>query len=313
MNLEFAKEVKAGLSANPKHLSSKWFYDKRGDELFVKIMNMPEYYLTDSEFEIFSTQTDKIVRALKGESSRMAIYELGAGDGTKTIELLKALNPNHFTYYPIDISQNALDNLNRRLEHELPKIEVKPLHGEYFKVLGNLGENKETNKVILFLGSNLGNMHDDIAKDFVSQLAESMESGDKLLMGLDKIKPEHIVLPAYNDKQGYTREFNLNLLHRINRELNGNFDVSSFEHKPKYDEQTGIASSVLVSTKNQQVRIESLELTVDFTEGEPIHTEVSRKYDRSILDKVIEGSGLSVLHEFNDSRNYFMDVVLIKH
>ncbi len=312
MNEAFANEVEFGLSAKPKRLSSKWFYDHIGDDLFVKIMNMPEYYLTDAEFEIFSTQTEEIVESLKGDHSGVAIYELGAGDGTKTIELLKAMNPAHFTYHPIDISQNALDNLKLRLEKELPEIKVKPLQGEYFKVLGNLSSDTGTNKVILFLGSNLGNMYDDMAKDFMSQLADSMQSGDKLLLGLDKIKSKDIVLPAYNDKQGYTRDFNLNILHRINKELGGDFKVSEFKHSPKYDEQTGIASSALVSSKKQQVRIELLDMTVDFEAGEPIHTEISRKYDLEILNKVIEGSGLSIMNEFNDARNYFMNVLLKK-
>ncbi len=312
MNEEFAREVKEGLSAKPKYLSSKWFYDEIGDQLFVNIMNMPEYYLTDAEFEIFSEQTTEIVRALTEDVSKMALYELGAGDGTKTIELLKSMNSNEFVYHPIDISQNALDNLKVRLHNELPEIEAKPLQGEYFQVLDSLSVDNATNKVILFLGSNLGNMYDDVAKEFMGQLAQSMQSGDKLLLGLDKIKSVDVVLPAYNDKQGYTRDFNLNLLSRINKELDGDFDVASFQHVPKYDEESGIASSALVSSKKQKVNIGKISKTFHFEEGEPIHTEISRKYDLQILDKVIEGSGLRIIREFNDSRKYFMNVLLIK-
>ena len=311
MNQEFAKEVREGLSSSPKHLSSKWFYDKIGDDLFVKIMNMPEYYLTDAEFEIFSEQTSEILDSIQSEEEKIELYELGAGDGTKTIQLLRAMNSNNFTYHPIDISQNALEQLEQRLKLELPEVEVNPLQGEYFGVLENLTSKRK--KVILFLGSNLGNMYDKTATAFMTQLAAQMQTGDKLLLGLDKMKSKSIVLPAYNDEQGYTRDFNLNLLKRINKEFGADFNVEQFEHAPNYAEETGIASSALISKSKQSVTIKNLDSTFEFEEKEPIHTEISRKYNLEILENLIADSGLEIKKEFNDSRNYFMNVLLVKN
>jgi len=311
MNLQFAEEIIEGLSSTPKQLSSKWFYDKIGDGLFVKIMNMPEYYLTDAEYEIFSKQTSAILDEFEVNKSQLELYELGAGDGTKTIQLLKAMDPKNFTYHPIDISENALNQLQERLAKELPEVSVAPVQGEYFEVLESLSKNES--KIILFLGSNLGNMHDDVAKQFIKQLAEQMQAGDKLLLGLDKMKSKAIILPAYNDKQGYTEAFNLNLLSRINSEFDADFNLAQFEHRPNYDEETGIASSALVSKCRQTVNIKSLDKTFEFEENESIQTEISRKYNLDILENVFAGSGLAIKKEFNDSRNYFMNVLLEKN
>lgn len=306
----FADEVREGLGSSPKHLSSKWFYDKRGDQLFVKIMHMPEYYLTDCEHQIFKEQSLDMVAAFGFEDAPFELIELGAGDGTKTLELLKVLDPNQFVYKPIDISEHAVQTLTKRVNDELPDVAVQGVQGEYFQVLRTL--QSEAAKVILFMGSNIGNMLDERAGKFLRELGGVMNASDKLLMGIDLKKSKDIVLPAYDDAQGYTKAFNLNILHRINRELGGNFDVAQFKHAPSYDEVTGIAKSHIRSKIDQEVRINALGECYQFSEGEEVFVEVSRKYDDDILEKIIKNSGLKVINRFYDDRQFFCDVLLCK-
>ena len=254
---QFIKDVDQGLSGEKKTLPSKYFYDKKGDQLFTQIMNLPEYYLTRAELEVFEEQTDKIISALGlHQYTNFELIELGAGDGTKTKRLLRALLKNNFKfgYLPVDISQNALDQLETSLLKELPELTVEKKQGDYFQILKTLKDTHHP-KVILFLGSNLGNMTDDEASDFIYQLGTNLKVNDKLFLGVDLIKDENVVLPAYNDKSGITREFNLNLLHRINTELKGDFCLNSFDHTPEYTQEEGIARSFLTSTKEQDVQI----------------------------------------------------------
>lgn len=315
MNEQFKQDVLEGLSANPKFLSSKYFYDEIGDELFVEIMNMPEYYLTNSEFEIFSEKTPELIKAFEVKTDeKFQLIELGAGDGTKTKELLKSLiNQNYnFDYVPIDISQHALDKLKKSLQNELPELTVCTQQGDYFKVLSSLKQGDER-KTVLFLGSNLGNLKDDLSAKFLYQLGSNLNQNDRLLLGVDLIKSKEIILPAYNDAGEITAKFNLNLLTRINNELGGNFDVNNFKHKPEYSEEEGIAKSFMVSTKNQQVEINSLEKVFEFKKGEKIHTEISRKYNDEILAKIIENTDFTIENKILDSKEYFADYILKKN
>ncbi|MDC1221160.1 L-histidine N(alpha)-methyltransferase [Salibacteraceae bacterium] len=307
----FGKEVEEGLKSNPKSLSSKWFYDEIGDKLFVDIMNMPEYYLTNCEFEIFSKQTNAIIDAFGVEDELgFDLFELGAGDGTKTIKLLNELSGHNFTYRPIDISGHAIDSLTNRIKKEVPKIKVEGIQGEYFNVLESLKTSRP--KIILFLGSNIGNLLDDLAKKFLMQLSTSMNAGDKLLLGVDLKKPKSIVLPAYNDAGGITAKFNLNLLNRINRELGGSFDPMAFRHVAEYSEETGLAKSFIQSIKRQKVEIKNLDMTILFEEGEKVFLEVSRKYDDDILNAITLNTSLDLVQKFYDSRKYFCDLILEK-
>ncbi len=312
MNEQFQIDVEAGLSNTPKTLPSKYFYNEEGDALFVKIMHSPEYYLTRAELEIFQTQNQQIIDSFDmDKDSYFELIELGAGDGLKTKELLKKLDSENynFSYLPIDISQNALKQLEACLKDELPNVSVQPKQGEYFKILASLKENSHP-KVVLFLGSNIGNLSDDMASKFIYQLGGNLKTHDKLMLGVDLIKPSSIVLPAYNDQQGYTRDFNLNLLRRINNELDANFDITCFAHRPEYDEEEGITKSFLVSTKNQTVRINAINKSFDFAEDEKIQTEMSRKYNDDIVHKLIEKTDFTIVAKFTDSKNYFADYIL---
>jgi L-histidine Nalpha-methyltransferase len=241
------------------------------------------------------------------------LIELGAGDGTKTKELLNYLISNgfQFDYRPLDISQNALNGLKSALNEEIPALSVQLLCGDYFEVLTSLKSSKHP-KVVLFLGSNIGNMLDARATEFMKQLSESLSLNDAVFLGVDVIKSREIVLPAYNDAQGITAAFNLNLLRRINRELGGNFDVESFEHCPEYTEEEGIAKSALRSKKEQVVHIQALNQDFHFAEGEQIHTEVSRKYNDAVLSEILAQSQFRMAGKLVDSKNYFADYVLVK-
>lgn len=314
MNKNFQNEVNLGLSAKNKTLPSKYFYDAIGDALFVEIMKMPEYYLTNAEFDIFKNQNQALIKALKLNSNAFFdLVELGAGDGTKTKELLKALDHQgyQFEYAPIDISDNALKHLKTSIQKELPTVQIKPKQGDYFNVLADLKSAKHP-IVVLFLGSNIGNLPDESAKEFIQKLNDNLKVGDKIILGVDLIKSENMVLPAYNDAQGITKRFNLNLLTRINNELDADFDIDAFDHKSEYTEAEGVARSFLVSNQDQDVTIKSLGKTFTFQKNEKIHTETSRKYNDQVLNAILEHSSLRVIDRLTDSKNLFADYILEK-
>lgn len=310
MSTQFATDVQDGLDKKQRTLPSKYFYDRVGDELFVKIMHSEEYYLTRAEFEIFSQQTKELFEAFRVDNLDFDLIELGAGDGTKTLELLKAIPTEQFVYKPVDISGNALSKLEARVQAEVPGIQVSTLEADYFEALRSIGGEKK--KVVLFLGSNLGNMLDSQASTFMMNLSNCLNKGDIVLLGLDLKKPGDIVLPAYNDSTGYTKAFNMNLLHRINTELGGNFNLDLWEHAPQYDSEIGMAKSFLKSRAEQSVTINSIGKSYYFKEGELIHTEISRKYDEQVLENVLIGTSLSITRFFYDSKEYFTDVLLQK-
>ncbi len=314
MNEQFAKDVKEGLSKTSKSLSSKYFYDEKGSALFTKIMKLPEYYLTDAEFEIFQTKASEIIDLLGISAHKnFDLIELGAGDGYKTIELLKSLDKRnfHYTYSPIDISQKALCQIEENILQQLPGKKIYPRKGDYFHILHDL-KKSQFPKVILFLGSNIGNMNDSLANSFLSNLSDTLSGGDKIILGVDLKKSKEIVLPAYNDSQGITSAFNLNLLTRINRELDANFDTSLFEHIPEYNEKEGVAKSSIRSKVAQKVKIKAIDLKVSFVEKEHIHTEISRKYDDVIINNLCFNTGFKVIGKLTDKRNYFADYIFEK-
>jgi len=310
---QFMADIDAGLSSAPKTLPSRYFYDEIGDRLFIEIMALPEYYLTDAEMEIFSEQTQELINGLGLIPGKdFDLIELGPGDGTKTKELLKALCSGGytFTYRPVDISGNVLDILEQNLLPEIPNLKIQKHRGDYFRELHALSA-VDKPKVVLFLGSNIGNMRDDMAGRFISDLVEELDKGDQIVLGVDLKKPGEIVLPAYNDSNGTTARFNLNLLTRINRELGGDFDLTLFSHSPEYDDEKGEARSYLTSLADQKVFIDKLNRHYTFAKGERILMEVSRKYTDKILTKLIEGTELRISGKLMDSRNYFCDYILV--
>lgn len=309
INQTFADDVRAGLTAEPKYLLSRYFYDAAGDKLFQKIMNLPEYYLTWCEFEILQKHWQSILQKLEGKP--FDLVELGAGDGVKTRVLIRQFlaEKADFRYLPIDISKNVLDLLRETLQEKWPELHVTPVEGEYFSALQEIDRLSDRRKLVLFLGSNIGNMKQERAADFLHQLRQRLHPGDLLLVGFDLKKDPATILAAYNDSQDVTKEFNLNLLRRINRELNADFDLSAFSHWPNYNPLSGETKSYLVSEKQQTVRIGALELEVPFRKWEAIDMELSKKYDRPEIEWLAEHADFEVEAWFFDEKQYFADVL----
>lgn len=307
---EFAKDTEAGLSAQPKRLSSKYFYDKVGDKLFQDIMHMPEYYLTDSEFEIFETQGQNILDF--AYDSGFDLIELGAGDGLKTKLLLNELVKQNadFQYIPIDISSNALEGLESDLNVTMPQVKVKPMQGDYFAILEKLKGISSRNKLVLFLGSNIGNFTKQEAKEFLCGAYDALSSGDRILLGVDLKKDPAIIQNAYDDAAGITASFNLNLLSRMNKELGADFDLSAFKHWETYDPVSGETKSYIVSKKDQEVYFSHLEKSFSFEAWEGIWVELSQKYSLSEIEKFANDCGFVIENHFLDSKKYYTNTML---
>lgn len=306
---QFLNEVQSDLSQFPKRLNPKYFYDEKGDKLFQQIMSCDEYYPTNCELEIFKTRSSDLVEVLCDGSTPFDLIELGAGDATKSKFLLKALLERgcDFTYMPIDISHHMIEYLESSLPKEVGKLEVKGWSGEYFEMLDAAAAFSKRQKVVLFLGGNIGNFEPADAIEFCKKLNSSLQPGDLVLMGFDLKKHPQVILAAYNDKAGYTRAFNLNLLHRINSELGGNFDVSQFEHYPMYDPSTGACKSYLISLTDQEVTIG--DQTFQFARNEYIYMEISQKYSVEETDAMAKACGFMPMQHLFDQQRWFLDSI----
>ncbi|HXH70996.1 MAG TPA: L-histidine N(alpha)-methyltransferase [Pyrinomonadaceae bacterium] len=305
----FADDVLRGLSATPKFLSSKYFYDDEGSRLFQEIMNLPEYYLTRAEFEIFSTRTREIFESFTAQTATFDLIELGAGDGTKTAVLIDYFlkQVTDFSYMPIDISQEAVDFLTEKFKNEFPTLAMNPKTGDYFRILETLKTESKRAKIILFLGSNIGNFSRAQAQDFFRQLRGVMNDNDLLFVGFDLQKDPRVILRAYDDAQGVTAAFNLNLLTRINRELGANFNTKDFSHYAIYRPVECAARSFLISRRAQQVFVEALGKSFEFAAWEPIFMEISQKYSVEMIEDLVRSSGFQVAQNFFDSNHHFLD------
>jgi L-histidine N-alpha-methyltransferase len=301
------QDVQKGLLAEPKRLPSKYFYDAKGDKLFQDIMQMPSYYLTNSEHEIFETKKEAILQAIG--RAPFELIELGAGDGTKTKVLLQYLLEQKvdFVYRPIDISKNVLFHLEQHLKESLPELKIDSVPGDYFEKLGELKKNKDTRKVALFLGANIGNYTRPNATNFLTNVGNALNNNDFLLVGFDLMKDPQTILNAYNDAGGITAAFNLNLLHRLNRELGADFNVAAFKHWETYNPVTGETKSYIVSCKKQRVQLEKLEMEVSFEAWEAIEVELSLKYSVHDIEAMAHNAYFEVVEHFYDKKRYFVD------
>ena len=300
----FADDVLAGLSANPKQLASKYFYDELGSALFDAITVLPEYYLTRAETAILREWGWEMVRAI---GNPIEFVELGSGSAVKTRILIEeALRVQRtLRYSPIDISGEALRASATSLVAAYPALTVRAFEGDYFSMLGT-PELRTTGKVLaMFMGSNVGNYEPPAAIELLSAVRKMLKPGDGLLLGADLKKDPRVLQLAYDDPAGVTAAFNKNLLGRINRELGGRFDLSQFEHVAEYDEKRGCVASYLRSRRAQQVRIEALDIAVQFAEGERIHTESSYKYSNDDLKALGNAAGLNLARTWTDSQERF--------
>lgn len=306
---DLSLEVLNGLSKYPKRLSSKYFYDDEGSKIFSKITDVEEYYLTNCEYETLDTHKEDIAKLLENE--KFNFIELGAGDGKKTKILL-----NHFLdkkldfdYIPIDISKGAMDDLVSNLKKEMPTLSTKGIVADYFQGIKWLSQNNNRKNLVLFLGSNIGNFSKPDAFVFLRSLWNSLNNEDYLLIGFDLKKDIDKLLWAYNDSKNVTRDFNLNLLKRINKELGGNFDCNKFTFFATYNAISGAMESYIVSLEDQSVYIEELEQSFTFKAWEPIHTEYSYKYTASDINDLASHTGYSVEKQYSDSKKYFVDSI----
>lgn len=305
---QFYRDVAAGLSARPKRLDSKYFYDAAGDRLFQQIMQCPEYYPTRCEMEIITQQNRQIVQCIREHLPAFDVVELGAGDATKSIHLLRRLLDEglQYTYYPVDISRNVIDQLEQALPARLPGLQVQGLNGEYMDMLQEAAARSHRNKLVLFMGGNIGNFTPEEALAFCRSIREHLQPGDLLLTGFDLKKHPQLVLDAYNDRQGLTRAFNLNLLHRINRELDADFRPEQFDHFPVYDPVTGACKSYLVSKQQQEVHI-GRHISIGFEANEPIYMEISQKYSLHETEQMARAAGFTPVQCFLDQQQWFAD------
>lgn len=303
----FYTDVIRGLSHTPKYLESKYFYDVVGDHLFQRIMQLPEYYLTGCERDILSTQADDIIQTLRDYAGEFDLVELGAGDATKTEYLLRKLlqQKAKFTYFPIDISNNVIQSLNEELGGRIPGLDFHGLNGEYMDMLRESSTLSTKKKVVLLMGANIGNFQPAEAKAFCQELHDHMQPGDLLFTGFDLKKDPQVILDAYNDTQGVTRDFNLNLLTRINKELGADFQLSDFRHFPTYDPLTGSCKSYLISLKQQWVHIDGT--PIHFDAYEPIYMEISQKYSLDEIHEMGRSTGFEPIADFRDKRRWFTD------
>ncbi|MBX3611549.1 MAG: L-histidine N(alpha)-methyltransferase [Hydrogenophaga sp.] len=295
-----AGDVLAGLSATPKRLSSKYFYDAQGSRLFERIMRLPSYYPTRVEARMLRRHARDLLHALAPTGAAVELLELGSGDGRKTLALCRAwLKAGaSLSYRPMDISAQALDRLGQRMAKQLPDLAVHPLCGDYFQTwpIPRAGRHQ----VALFLGSNLGNFAETEAVRFLRRVRAHLRAGDSLLLGLDLRKDPHTVLAAYNDPEGVTAAFNLNLLRRLNRELGMDFALDAFRHYASYCPLQGVARSFLVSQAAQAVHSTVLGTGFHFARGEVIYTEQSQKYDQAAVQSLTAQSGFAVHSWFED-------------
>lgn len=308
---QMMEEISEGLQSDTPYIPSKYFYDNHGSRLFEEIMRMPSYYLTDAEKHILETHHQNIIRYFAHDSDNINLIELGAGDGIKTQILTESLMKNNirFTYVPVDISNEALKNLETNFNRKYPQIKIQPLHTDYETGLSSLNQQNGAKNVVLFLGSTLGNFTPQASYDFLAMISRNLKANDLLLIGLDLVKDPNIILEAYNDPDGITAEFNYNLLRRLNRELEANFELSKWRHQPVYDPAQKAAKSYLIATEKQTITFAGNEKTFHFDPWDFIHTEISQKYDRKMISALSKNHDFKIIKEYTDNRNYFLNAI----
>jgi L-histidine N-alpha-methyltransferase len=302
----FLSEVLAGLERRPRTLPSRWFYDARGSRLFQWITKLPDYYLTRVEREILARHGEELARPLAGRC--VTVVDLGAGDGHKTRLVLDRLArvAAAVCYAPVDVSPAALDEAVRRVRVELPGVATAPRCATYAEALGQLSAEPGV-KLVLFLGSSIGNLEPAEAGRFLARLRLALRPGDLCLVGFDLVKPLPLLARAYDDPQGVTRAFNLNLLARINRELGADFDLSGFQHRATWDPVRPAMESWLESTRRQRVRVGGRSFS--FEPGERIHTEISCKYTAADVSAYAGAAGFAEVGRFADAAGWFADAL----
>ena len=294
-------DVITGLTATPKWLPPKWFYDARGSELFEDITRLPEYYPTRTERAILTERAAEIARVTDAK----ALVELGSGSSEKTCLLLDALLA-HGTlgaFTPLDVSSAALGEAVDRLTELHPGLAVRGVVGDLTRHLAHIPDGD--NRMVAFLGGTIGNLVPDERAEFLGNLRGALRTGEWLLLGTDLVKDPAIVVPAYDDAAGVTADFNRNVLRVVNRRLGADFDVDAFAHVALWDAENEWIEMRLRATTAQRVHIRDLDLTVDFAAGEELRTEISAKFRREGLEAELGAARFALRHFWTDPAGLF--------
>jgi L-histidine Nalpha-methyltransferase len=303
---EFICEVQRGLLRRPRSLAPWMFYDAYGSRLFERITQLPEYYPTRTERRILARFADTIIAAVRADKQPVRLLELGAGTASKTDVLLDAFVSlqNEVLYVPVDISSDALDMARERIASWLPEVYVKPVVGNYVTHPPPL-ESFNGTTLAIYIGSSIGNFSPEEARTILHNLRSQLQAGDALLLGTDMVKDESTLVAAYDDKDGVTAEFNLNILDRLNRELSADFNLASFRHRALWNRGESRIEMHLESTRDQRVRIAAAYLDLHFTTSETIHTENSYKFTDETIRVLIEDAGFDVEQTWTDERKWY--------
>lgn len=298
-----AMAVREGLSATPKRLPSWLFYDEAGSELFEQITELPEYYLTRTERAIFESHASEMLQAA-GPS--LTLVELGAGTATKTCVLIEELlqRQPRALFYPIDVSPSALQEATKQLAQQFPQLRVNPIVADYTGGVDALSR-ITGRKLVLYIGSSIGNFEPSQAVGILRRIRRSLRAGDALLLGTDFAKSPKVLLPAYNDAQGVTAAFNKNILSRLNRELDADFNLEAFQHIAIWNKHCSRMEMHLESMEAQQIFLPVLDMDVTFSAGERIHTENSYKYTMDMVETILRESGFKLETTWQDRQKWY--------
>jgi L-histidine N-alpha-methyltransferase len=300
-NAALREEARGGLTSTPKELQPKWFYDELGTELFDAITRLPEYYLTRAERSILERHAGEIAAMTEATT----LIELGSGTADKTRILLDELAPQLFV--PFDVSEETLRASAERLAREYPDLEVLAVVGDFEHDLSLLPTGGR--RLLAFLGSTIGNLPPTQRAQFLNDVATTLDDDDAFVLGVDLVKSPARLVAAYDDASGVTREFNLNVLRVLNRELDGDFDVSGFEHVAHWNAEAEWMEMFVRSSREQTVRLEALELEVAFDAGELMRTEISAKFRLRRIAAELEVAGLAVQRWWTDAAGDFAVVL----
>ncbi|MEL7070239.1 MAG: L-histidine N(alpha)-methyltransferase [Cyanobacteria bacterium J06581_3] len=297
------QDVIAGLTAEPKSLPPKYFYDEKGSQLFEAICELPEYYPTRTETAILKAFSGAIAQ----KTGPCEIVELGSGSSTKTRILLDAYQAAHYPlrYLPVDVSDTMLSETANKLLHEYPRLSVHAFASTYEPALASLPDKQLPARMIGFIGSTIGNLRPAECAAFLDLISQTLEVGDYFLLGLDLQKESSILEAAYNDSQGITAAFNLNMLRHLNQRFEGDFDLNNFFHVAYYNKKENQIEMYLESKEIQTVRLVSLGLTVEFEKGDRILSEISRKFSLEGMARSLRKHKLNVIEQLTDEKQWF--------
>lgn len=310
-DLESAQDVIDGLSQTPKSLPPRYFYDDRGSELFEQICELPEYYLTRTEAAIFREYAGAIAQL----TGACEIVELGSGSSSKTRLLLDAYQQqgHPLRYLPIDVSAGILESSARTLLTDYSSLKIHGLVSTYELALKRLNPAPLPTRMICFIGSTLGNLNPHECDVFFSQVTQALQPGEYFLLGIDLQKPKELLEAAYNDSQGVTAAFNLNMLSHLNQRFDGNFDLNQFEHWSFYNESLHQIEMHLRSLKAQTVELRELGVAIAFQPGETILSEISRKFDLTQIQQELVAKGLHPIQTWTDPNQWFGLLLCQRH